>query len=1518
MSEKPSKNKIYHDIISQKEYLTVLKDNDYNFEIPKKAFDRICKFYGKLTLNPISFVTFTKKSQFTEIKKMSSVSHVLGEKEIGNILDVSNCFVVIPKFYHDTYNEATIGEISPKLKNKAMKDIIEKAGMQWDLMIDYVELQIISREEQETMKKTITYEIVQNVFRYIPILNVVIFSREKIDFTFYSYKKILEKSGIKLENMIPYLKHEIKDIDRTELTHEVIPLYEKVKFREIKEKITKSNLKDQNIDIYLGAESLPRFNKSSFDMVEKDGNEASNLLNDLIQKVNDKKDKINSYCENIDNQIIEIKNIDNKIIYIRKIILDQIISDEEPDFDIYKTNDIFDNEVLLSKKMLKEFQDSPSLVKIYNKNNPEEEFIYIEENEIKENLKNFTYVRQEEIFKGINKDDEEIEAEWIVMNIECDNFPKLDESKVLFTIPDKEKAFLDLKNKLLDTLKKENKDIIIYNKNNNYISYNTIKNLKERDKKIKNKNIKYKIKNIIKKNETIIMEYKDIFDDNDSTEFILISNKDKPDDNIIVKKDELIKKLNNWDNINDNIIIKNEIDNNEIHVNPQKIIIIILEKDEIPNNFEDIQEEIKKSITPENTIIKSNNSLIKKTVAEKIITNNDPEYDIYYINDINKKKIKISKKQIEKDKEDPSLQFISISTKEEPDKDIIILTKELIYQLELDPTEETISINDKDGNKYIMKKTSMKINPLEIEDINFDEQPNKIKNNIIKDIKDYYYLYKDPENKDHYIRGDTLNLVKNYKSKYPIENFEIEDNKENKIIIPKKKALKIIDNPDEKKYISLDDEESGGESVMIDFEMIKKGEGDIDELLNINKDLKKITLKKTKITKLKEINSLGEQPEEKQYEIIYKFIEILKKENPKTDINKVKDNKNNDVFIYEDTINKIEENKADLGKTTYKCNSPNKEEIICGKKIIKSSPNKYIKLVEPNIIIEKNELEKFLNQYKPIQKQLKIKDINGKEIEVDPLKLKIYQPSSEETDIIKILPSDFSDINEKLLFEINPQNKLIILNDINNQPIIIKKIEGDNIIKYPKTTFDTFALYDKDGKKIKTSRKSIERNVNDNNSEYVEILDNTNNENGNEIVLVNDLLKALKDKENEEFETKNKDGKKIKLNKKKIAIVKQNNKFIEIPEQGEEIKNKLISEIKDSFIQIKDSKTTKDIILRNSQLIEINNHKQRAPFINYEVLNHKKEKVYTTKDICKKELSLPKIKKLILCYDNEKKENEFLIPLENIENAKLDGDDLFNIGNNKKIPFKNIRVKKLEESQKLGVQPEEEKMIKVYNLINKINDGPLNKSYKTEDIDGKSCFVSNNYINKFQNDTKNDENDTKYKINDAFGKNKITLNKGIIIKDTKPGDYVLIKNKKDTKEYLVYLRDLLNNLNKFKSTDDEISLINSLDNISIKLNPLDIDIIPPFNNYPIQKIFSKKIIPIKNEDNKEENLKINNEKEKNENEKRRVKKNDIDNKDEIKERIRLRSAPARHHIPEKKSYKIRRAIIYKRQKKDNY
>ena len=1516
MADKKSKSEIYLKILDKKDNLTVLKNKGFNFLFPKKAFDRICKFYGFESLKPISFVHFVKNISTSEIKKMGTVSRALGDREIANILDVSECFAIIPKDYHEKYDEVKISEISPKIKTNIMKDILKKADIEWDLLVDFCEIQIISTQIEETTKVTVNYELVENVFKYIPLLKIIFVNGEKVDFTYYSYKKVLENCGIKLENMIPYLHPEIKKMDRNEIFNKIYPLYERVQLREIKDRVDHGDLKDKNVDIHIGLDRCKGFKMIPFDEVENNGKEASDLLNDLMNKVNNKKNNIKNYYENIDNQIIEIKDKDNKNVYIRRKIFDEIISDPDEDFDEYKTHDINGNEIILSKKDLPDYNNNPTLIKIYNKNKPKEDFIYNDINDISENLNNFNYFRQKIPFKGKNKNDEEKEEEWVVMDVETGDLPELDESKPLYTIPEKEKLHEKTKNDLLDELK--NKDILLYNKNNNFVPINTINDIKKRDKNVKNKNIKYKLKNQINPKDNILVEYKDVFDEEKSPELIIINNEDTPDENIVVNKNDLLNELNNWDDLNNNIKINNNVNNNELEINPKKIKIKKLEKDEIPKNYEDIQEEIKKSITPDNTIIKTkDNNLIKKPLVQKIINNNDPDYDIYYIKDINDKKIKVSRKELEKDDEDPSCQFISTSTKENPDKMIIVPTPEIITQLDLDPMDENISVNDKDGNNNTLKKPSIKINPLEIEEINFDEQPNKIKSNIIKDVKDYYYLYKDPENKPHYVRGDTLNIVKNYKSPYPIENFEVEDDKDNKFMIPKESALQIINNPNEIKYINLDDKEKN-EPVMADVDMFKNGEGDIDDEIPVNKDSKKIKLKNIKLKKLKDIDSIGEQPEEKEYEIIYDLIKKLQKDNPSSDIYKAKDNQNKDILIYEDTLNKIEENKNDPEKTTYKGNSPLKEEIICGKNTKKNSPNKYIKLVEPNIIVDKNELEKILKEYKPSQKSIKIKDIKNNPNDLDPLKIQVYEASPEETDITKILPADFSDINERLLLDIVPQNKLILTNDNDNKPTIIKKKEGDNLIKYPKTTFDTFVLYDKDGKKIKTSRKNAEKNVNDKNCEFIEILDNTNCENKNEIVPVNELVKALKDKENEDFEINNKDGKKIKLNKKKISIVKQNNKYTEVPEQGEEIKNKLLSEIIDPFIKTKDSKDNKDILLRNSQLNEINNHKQRAPFINYEVLNDKKEKVHTTKDICKQILSDPKNEKLVLCYDDSQKNREFLVPIENIKNAKCDGDDEFEIGNNEKVIFKNLKVKKLNDAPKLGIQPEEEKMIKIINLINKINSGPLNKNYKTKDIEGNPCFVSNNYINKLQKESKSDQKDTKYKINDAFGKNKITLTKKIVENDNKPGEYIIIKNKKDNNDYLVDLNDLLNNLKKFKSTDDDIILTNSLDNKNIKLNPLDIEIIPPYNNYPLQKVFPKIIIPDKKDENKDDdNLKINKEKEKGKPEERKNKNEDLDIGEEIKERIRLRSAPARHHIPPKKSYKIRRAIIYKKQKKDN-
>ena len=90
------------------------------------------------------------------------------------------------------------------------------------------------------------------------------------------------------------------------------------------------------------------------------------------------------------------------------------------------------------------------------------------------------------------------------------------------------------KNDFLDELK--NKDILLYNKNNNFVPINTINDIKKRDKNVKNKNIKYKLKNQINPKDNILVEYKDVFDEKKSPELIIINNEDSPDENILVNK----------------------------------------------------------------------------------------------------------------------------------------------------------------------------------------------------------------------------------------------------------------------------------------------------------------------------------------------------------------------------------------------------------------------------------------------------------------------------------------------------------------------------------------------------------------------------------------------------------------------------------------------------------------------------------------------------------------------------------------------------------------------------------------------------------------------------------------------------------------------------------------------------------------------------------------------------------------------------------------------------------------------
>lgn len=616
-----SKTKIYNDIIKQKKTLSVYKNHDFNFEIPKNAFDRICQFYGKEKITPISLVLFNSTIQTFELKKLSTISHAFDEKQITDIFDTSNCYAIIPHYFHEKYNGAEIVEYAPKIDNKTMKKIIRKAGMQWGLINDYCDVQVITKEMDETskFKYTITHKIIENVFKKVLILTITLKNGEKMYLAYNSYKKILEQTGIDLETILTYLHCEINDLDRAEMNNKRIPIYEKVKELELKDKIKKEDLKEEKVEISKGTYQCDRINKSYFDSFENNEKEASDLLNDITEKLNNQKIKINEYCKNKNNHIIEIKDSNNEKRYIRKIICDKILSEPTSEFDLFKTNDIYGNELILSKKELSNNKTNPSLIKIYNKKKQKEEFILNEIKDIEEKLNKFTYIRQEETFKGKNKNGESIEEKWLIADLECDDLPKLDESKSLYSICEKDNNFETIKKNLLETLEKDNNDISLYIRNKNFVPVYLVNGIKERVGKINNKNIKYTIKNQVNKKENIIIEYNDIFDEKNSTEFVLINNENNPEENLVVNKNDLYNSIKKWDNINNKIIITNEVNNNKIEINPSKIKIIKLEKEEIQKNNEDFKEEIKDSKIDEKSMIKPNEELNKKKIDKNDI-----------------------------------------------------------------------------------------------------------------------------------------------------------------------------------------------------------------------------------------------------------------------------------------------------------------------------------------------------------------------------------------------------------------------------------------------------------------------------------------------------------------------------------------------------------------------------------------------------------------------------------------------------------------------------------------------------------------------------------------------------------------------------------------------------------------------------------------------------------------------------------------------------------------------------------
>ena len=387
-----SKNHIFFNIYQK-------SNPNFNIKISQKVIYAINKLYGDELIQFNSFITYLSQKNISTITQEKTMKKELDDNEANKIYEGLNNlgkYLIIPESLKNL-DEDKQYEQAIKLPGKYITHIMKKAGIDFESMIYYLGLQIVSHEINENV--VINYYLLESIFKLIPTLSIKFDNKNNFDITFYSFNKILKNCGIKLDEIIPFLHIDIKNIDRAELNSNNIPVYRAYQHRQIKNLIT-PELQNMNMDLMKGTDSLSRIKKNDFDNFDIFRNEQSNLLNDIINKIKIKKEEIKNIYENEDN--------------------------------------------------------NEALIKIYEENN-KNEYILVSKEELKNKFNNeFNYIKQEGIFSGKGIKGEPRKLKGLFMKIQCEILPNL-KSSILST--NKINNFNNDKNILVSSLKENNNKI---------------------------------------------------------------------------------------------------------------------------------------------------------------------------------------------------------------------------------------------------------------------------------------------------------------------------------------------------------------------------------------------------------------------------------------------------------------------------------------------------------------------------------------------------------------------------------------------------------------------------------------------------------------------------------------------------------------------------------------------------------------------------------------------------------------------------------------------------------------------------------------------------------------------------------------------------------------------------------------------------------------------------------------------------------------------------------------------------
>lgn len=436
-------------------YNITLKSNpNFNIQISDNSLNIIKKFYGKEQLLFESFIFYLDKKISSIVTEEKTMNKELDDNEANIISErLSNLgkYFIIPESFK-SLDEDKQYEQAIKLPGKDITHIMKKADINIESMIYYLGLQIVSHEINENI--IINYYVLEKIFKLIYFLNIKFINKNNIDITFYSFRQILKKCGITLEEIIPFLHMDIKNIDRNNINYNEIPIIKSIQIREMKELISPEIL-NINFDIMRGTDSINRIGKNDFKEMEICRNEESNLLYEILGKIENKKNEIKNLSENEEYQIIEIKKDKNNNAYISRKTYDNLKQNNKNNINEIKIKDINNNDIILTKEIIQENEENKNIspLIIISNNKIKNEYILIPKERLNNKFKEFKYLTQEEIFSGKDINGKPKEIKGLFTGIQCEkisnifisNKNKLPINKTENIIQNKEKLKLNVK-----------------------------------------------------------------------------------------------------------------------------------------------------------------------------------------------------------------------------------------------------------------------------------------------------------------------------------------------------------------------------------------------------------------------------------------------------------------------------------------------------------------------------------------------------------------------------------------------------------------------------------------------------------------------------------------------------------------------------------------------------------------------------------------------------------------------------------------------------------------------------------------------------------------------------------------------------------------------------------------------------------------------------------------------------------------------------------------------------------------